>query len=119
MSKPRTIFTTPTEGHRSWRLPVDEPTTDAGALEGATATAHERKTEMNGHAESANPNLTAARRLLDEIECATRGPEGDAQAKAGAATAHAMLVLADQVAAARLTMTRILVTQHKQREAAR
>ena len=87
-----------------WRLPVDDPTPEP----------HERTTEMHTQPDSANPHLTAARKLLDEIDAATGGPDGDARAKAGAATAHAMLVLAEQVAAARLTMTRVLVQQKPQ-----
>jgi hypothetical protein len=49
-----------------------------------------------------SPHLTAARRLLDEVEDAHRGD--DPQVKATAAAAHAMLVLAEQVAGVRLVI---------------
>lgn len=44
-------------------------------------------------------HLAEARRLLEELK-----PETDAQAKATAAAAHAILVLAEQVAVARVVM---------------
>ena len=90
MTTARTTFTTPTDGHQTWRLPVDERSTDMDT--------------PTTQSQPASPHLTAARHLLDEVSAATQGSSGDAQAKASAATAHAILVLAEQVAAARLTM---------------
>jgi hypothetical protein len=49
-------------------------------------------------------HLAAARGLLDELKPEIEGSGGDAQAKATAAMAHSVLVLAEQVAAARLVM---------------
>jgi hypothetical protein len=49
-------------------------------------------------------HLAAARQLLDELKPAIEGPGEDGQTKATAAMAHAVLVLAEQVAAARLVM---------------
>jgi hypothetical protein len=49
-------------------------------------------------------HLAAARGLLEDIEPVIDHPGGDAQTKATAAIAHAVLVLAEQVAAARLVM---------------
>jgi hypothetical protein len=49
-------------------------------------------------------HLAAARGLLEELKPATEGTGGDPQTKATAAMAHAVLVLAEQVAAARLVM---------------
>ena len=54
---------------------------------------------MATKAESSSKHLAAARALLDEIE-----GESDPQVKATAAAAHATLVLAEQVAVARLVM---------------
>ena len=51
-----------------------------------------------------SPHLAAARELLDELGAVTLSPDGDPQTKATAAAAHAILVLAEQVAAARLQM---------------
>jgi hypothetical protein len=48
-------------------------------------------------------HLASARRLLDEVASDTSA-ESDAQAKATAAVAHSILVLAEQVAAARVVM---------------
>ena len=67
-------------------------------------------------APSASQHLTAARQLLDEIGGATHGPDGDPQARATAAAAHAILVLAEQVVAARLTMAQTGLAQARQRE---
>jgi hypothetical protein len=49
-------------------------------------------------------HLAAARGLLDDIKPVIDDPGGDAQTKATAAMAHSVLVLAEQVAAARLVM---------------
>ena len=56
-----------------------------------------------------SPHLTAARRLLDDIGEAT-----DPQVKASAANAHAVLVLAEQVAAARLVLAADAVNGQQQ-----
>jgi hypothetical protein len=56
-----------------------------------------------------SPHLTAARQLLEEI-----GESADPQTKASAATAHAVLVLAEQVAAARLVMAADAVNGQRQ-----
>jgi len=54
---------------------------------------------MASKAESSSKHLAAARALLDQIE-----GESDPQVKATAAAAHATLVLAEQVAVARVMM---------------
>ena len=54
---------------------------------------------MATKAESSSKHLSAARALLDQIE-----GESDPQVKATAAVAHATLVLAEQVAVARVVM---------------
>lgn len=54
---------------------------------------------MAAQAQSSSKHLGAARSLLDEIE-----GESDPQVKAAAAVAHATLVLAEQVAVARVVM---------------
>jgi hypothetical protein len=54
---------------------------------------------MATKAESSSKHLGAARALLDQIE-----GETDPQVKATAAVAHATLVLAEQVAVARVVM---------------
>ena len=109
MTTDRTVFTTPTEGHRSWRLPLDEPTNPQP--EGTTD-----MDTQNTQAQQASPHLTTARQLLDEIGAATDAAAGDPQTKATAAAAHAILVLAEQVAAARLAMARTALAQHQQPE---
>lgn len=48
-----------------------------------------------------SPHLATARRLLDEVSAADGG---DPQVKATAAAAHALLVLAEQVAGVRLVI---------------
>ena len=117
MTRARAIFTRATEGHPSWRLPVDQPPAEADAAIGAPAAQHERTTEMSTQGQSANQHLMAARQLLDEVSAETDGPDGGPQAKATAAAAHAILVLAEQVAAARLTLTSGAMSQQQQREA--
>jgi hypothetical protein len=59
---------------------------------------------MTTKAETSSQHLAAARELLDELKTVTDGPQGDPQAKATAAAAHAILVLAEQVAVARVLM---------------
>jgi hypothetical protein len=54
---------------------------------------------MATRAESSSKHLGAARALLDQLE-----DESDPQVKATAAVAHATLVLAEQVAVARVVM---------------
>ena len=49
-------------------------------------------------------HLATARGLLEDIRPVIDDPGGDAQIKATAAMAHSVLVLAEQVAAARLVM---------------
>jgi hypothetical protein len=49
-----------------------------------------------------SPHLGTARRLLDEVAAAHSGD--DLQAKATAAAAHAILVLAEQVAGVRIVI---------------
>ena len=51
-------------------------------------------------------HLATARQLLDEV-----GPGGDPQTKATAAVAHSILVLAEQVAVARVLMVSEAVQQ--------
>jgi hypothetical protein len=60
------------------------------------ATTQDQSTQQN----QSSQHLTAARTLLDEL--ATTG--GDAQTKASMAVAHAVLVLAEQVAVVRVLM---------------
>ena len=59
---------------------------------------------MTTQAQSSSQHLAAARQLLDELRPVTDGPDGDPQAKATAAAAHATLVLAEQVAVVRVLM---------------
>jgi hypothetical protein len=59
---------------------------------------------MATQAQSSSQHLAAARDLLDELKTVTEGDGGDAQVKATAAVAHAVLVLAEQVAVARVLM---------------
>jgi hypothetical protein len=59
---------------------------------------------MTSKAQSSSQHLAKARELLDELEGITQGPDGDPQIQAMAANAHATLVLAEQVAVARILM---------------
>jgi hypothetical protein len=59
---------------------------------------------MSTQAQSSSQHLAAARHLLDELKPMTEGGDGDAQAKATAAVAHSILVLAEQVAVVRVLM---------------
>jgi hypothetical protein len=60
---------------------------------------------MAAQAQSSSKHLGAARSLLDELE-----GESDPHVKATAAVAHATLVLAEQVAVARVVMATDAVT---------
>lgn len=60
---------------------------------------------MAAQAQSSSKHLGAARNLLEEIE-----GEIDPQVKATAAVAHATLVLAEQIAVARVVMATDAVT---------
>jgi hypothetical protein len=62
-------------------------------------TIHNEGSPMATKAESSSKHLGAARRLLEEID-----GETDPQVKATAAAAHATLVLAEQIAVARVVM---------------
>ena len=55
-------------------------------------------------AETSSQHLAAARELLDDLRPITDGGAGEPQTKATAAVAHAVLVLAEQVAVARVLM---------------
>lgn len=59
---------------------------------------------MSTNAQTGSPHLAAARELLDDLGAVTLSPDGDPQTKATAAAAHAILVLAEQVAAARIIL---------------
>ena len=58
--------------------------------------------------QSGSKHLAAARSLLEELD-----GENDPQAKASAAVAHAVLVLAEQVAVARVVMATDAVNQRR------
>jgi hypothetical protein len=58
---------------------------------------------MTTQAQAGSQHLAAARELLDDLRPLTEGA-GDPQTKATAAAAHAILVLAEQVAVARVLM---------------
>ena len=62
-------------------------------------TTNEGSSPMAAQAQSSSKHLGAARELLQELE-----GETDPQVKATAAVAHATLVLAEQVAVARVVM---------------
>ena len=62
-------------------------------------------------------HLAAARELLNELKPVTEG-DGDAQTKATAAVAHAVLVLAEQVAVARVLMASDAAAQRPDLQAA-
>jgi hypothetical protein len=59
---------------------------------------------MTTQGQSSSQHLAAARELLDELNAVTHGPDGDPQTKATAAAAHAILVLAEQVAVVRVLL---------------
>ena len=63
---------------------------------------------MTTKAETSSRHLGAARALLDELD---QRPDADPQTKATAAVAHATLVLAEQVAVARVLMVSDAVSQ--------
>jgi len=54
--------------------------------------------------QASSQHLGAARDLLDDLRPLTQDPGGDAQVKATAAAAHAILVLAEQIAVVRVLM---------------
>ena len=60
-----------------------------------------------------SPHLSAARRLLEEL-----GDPADPHVKASAANAHAILVLAEQVAGARLVLAADAANGQRQEVAA-
>ena len=68
-------------------------------------TTNEGSSHMATQAESSSKHLGAARSLLQELE-----GETDPQVKATAAAAHATLVLAEQVAVARVVMATDAIT---------
>ena len=68
---------------------------------------------MASQAETSSQHLAAARELLGELDAVTRGPQGDPQTKATAAAAHAILVLAEQVAVARVLMASDTMAQQR------
>jgi hypothetical protein len=68
---------------------------------------------MTTKAETSSRHLGAARELLDEIE---QSHDADPQTKATAAIAHSVLVLAEQVAAARVMMVSDAVSQRSNGE---
>jgi hypothetical protein len=59
---------------------------------------------MTTQGQSSSQHLAEARELLDELQTVTKRPEGDPQTKATAAAAHAILVLAEQVAVVRVLL---------------
>jgi hypothetical protein len=73
---------------------------------------------MATQAQSSSQHLAAARALLDDLEGLTHGPGGDPQTKATAAAAHAILVLAEQVAVARVLMASDAAAQRTNGQAA-
>jgi hypothetical protein len=59
---------------------------------------------MSTQAETSSEHLATARQLLGDLEGVTQSPQADPQTKATAAAAHAILVLAEQVAVVRVLM---------------
>jgi len=59
---------------------------------------------MTEQGQPSSHHLAAARGLLDELQSTTQGGPADAQTKATTAAAHAVLVLAEQVAAIRILL---------------
>ena len=72
---------------------------------------------MTTQAQPSTQHLAAARELLEELNAVT-GPATDAQTKATAATAHAVLVLAEQVAAIRVLLVGDAVSRRTEAQAA-
>jgi hypothetical protein len=64
-------------------------------------------------------HLAEARRLLEELKPETDGPAADAQTKATVAATHAILVLAEQVAVARVVMATDAAEQLQRQPAGR
>ena len=73
---------------------------------------------MTPQTQSSSQHLGAARELLEQLEPVTSGPDGDPQTKATAAAAHAILVLAEQVAVARVLMAGDAMAQRAESEQA-
>ena len=59
---------------------------------------------MTTQAPPTSQHLTAAQKLLDELDAVTQQPDSDTQTKAVTAVAQSILVLAEQVAAIRVLM---------------
>jgi hypothetical protein len=59
---------------------------------------------MTTQGQSSRQHLAAARELLVELEALTMRPEADPHTKATTAAAHAILVLAEQVAVVRVLL---------------
>jgi len=76
-------------------------------------TINEGSSPMAAQTQSSSKHLGAARNLLEEID-----GETDPQVKATAAVAHATLVLAEQVAVARVVMATDAVTPSQQQHSA-
>jgi hypothetical protein len=73
-------------------------------MTGTEAGTTNKEDGMTTQAEQSSQHLAAARELLAGLEGVTSAPDGDSQTKATAAAAHAILVLAEQVAVARVLM---------------
>jgi hypothetical protein len=71
---------------------------------------------MTTQAPPSSQDLAAARELLNELHAETQGSEADAQTKAVTATAHAILVLAEQVAAIRILMVGDAVARREENQ---
>lgn len=69
---------------------------------------------MTTEAQPSDLHLSAARKLLDELKAVTEGPNGDAQTKAMTAAAHAILVLAEQVAVIRVLLVGDAVSRRQE-----
>ena len=71
---------------------------------------------MTTQAPQLNQDLAAARELLDGLQAATEGGDSDSQTRAVTATAHAILVLAEQVAAVRILMVNDVVARRAENQ---
>jgi hypothetical protein len=69
---------------------------------------------MTTQAPTSSQHLAATQELLDELKFVTQEAEADPQTKASTATAHAILVLAEQVAAIRVLMVEDVVSRRAQ-----
>jgi hypothetical protein len=74
---------------------------------------------MTTQGQSSSQHLAAARELLVELEAVTMRAEGDPQTKATAAAAHAVLVLAEQVAVVRVLLAGNALSQRADAQPAR